>query len=592
MEIMLISVILILALVFLFTEKMTVDMVGIGIIVALMLTRILSPIEAVRGFANPAVITVGSMFIISRGMIRTGVVAFLARITIGLSRGNRNLMMLVVLLVVAGASAFINNTPVVVLFIPIILSLSCEYDFSPSKLLIPMSYVSILGGTCTLIGTSTNIIVSDLSDLYGFGKISMFELSYLGVPLALLGIAVIYLFARYAMPEHAVPVCELRDSEHRRYLAELKVPRGSRMIGKNPAGFLAQKYPGIDVFELIRYSHVFYPKEEDEVIAAADDLLLVKGELNDLVGILHDKIVELSQTAEAFNFAAMADKSLIVELIVPPQSSLVGERVSSTELHGDPDYHVIAIKRTYLRYYEKQIRNVELRVGDILLVRCPENRLDDLRRTGDFIIVEDVHHEIILKSKARWAFLIFLGIVAAASSGLADIMECAVTGVFLMILTGCIKLRDAYRAVQGDVLILIVGAIALGAAMEKTGASEFYANGFLRAFRGAEPVIVLGGFLLLTSLSTQLLSNNAAAALLLPIAISTAQALGVNPKPFIIAVCFGASACYSTPIGYQTNLLVFGPGNYRFRDYLKLGIPLNILVICMGILFIPMIWPF
>jgi di/tricarboxylate transporter len=224
--------------------------------------------------------------------------------------------------------------------------------------------------------------------------------------------------------------------------------------------------------------------------------------------------------------------------------------------------------------------------------RCPENRLDDLRRTGDFIIVEDVHHEIILKSKARWAFLIFLGIVAAASSGFADIMECAVTGVFLMILTGCIKLRDAYRAVQGDVLILIVGAIALGAAMEKTGASEFYANGFLRMFHGAEPVIVLGGFLLLTSLSTELLSNNAAAVLLLPIAVSTAHALGVNPKPFIIAVCFGASACYCTPIGYQTNLLVFGPGNYRFRDYLKLGIPLNILVIGMGTLFIPMIWPF
>jgi di/tricarboxylate transporter len=193
MEIALVSVILILALVFLFTEKMTVDMVGIGIIVALMLTRILSPIEAVRGFANPAVITVGAMFIISRGMIRTGTVAFLASTMIGLSRGNRNLMMLVVLLAAAGASAFINNTPVVVLFIPIILSLSCQYDFSPSKLMIPLSYASILGGTCTLIGTSTNIIVSDLSDLYGYGKISMFELSYLGAPLALAGIAFIYL---------------------------------------------------------------------------------------------------------------------------------------------------------------------------------------------------------------------------------------------------------------------------------------------------------------------------------------------------------------------------------------------------------------
>jgi di/tricarboxylate transporter len=592
MEIALVSSILILALVFLFTEKMTVDMVGIGIIVALMLTRLLTPIEAVRGFANPAVITVGAMFIISRGMIRTGTVAFLAKTMIGLSRGNRNLMMLVVLLVAALASAFINNTPVVVLFIPIILSLSCQYDFSPSKLMIPLSYASILGGTCTLIGTSTNIIVSDLSDLYGYGKLSMFELSYLGVPLALAGIAFIYLTARYVMPEHAVPVCELSESDHRKYLAELKIPRGSPVIGKNPAPFMAQKYPGIEVFELIRYSHVFYPKEEEGAVTAADDLLLVKGALNDLVAILNDKVVELSQSAEVFNFAAPADKSLIVEMIVPPQSSLVGEKVRNTELHRDPDFHVMAIKRGYLRHYEKQIHDVNLRTGDILLVRCPENRLDDLRRTGDFIIVEDVHHEIILKSKARWALLIFVGIVGAASTGIADIMACAVTGVFLMILTGCIKLRDAYRAVQGDVLLLIVGVIALGAAMGKTGASELYAEGFLRMFHGAGPAMVLGGFLLLTSLSTQLLSNNAAAVLLLPIAVSTALALGVSPKPFIIAVCFGASACFSTPIGYQTNLLVFGPGNYRFRDYLKLGIPLNILVIGMGTLLIPVIWPF
>jgi di/tricarboxylate transporter len=231
-------------------------------------------------------------------------------------------------------------------------------------------------------------------------------------------------------------------------------------------------------------------------------------------------------------------------------------------------------------------------VGDIILVRCSINKLQQIRTEADFIIIEDVHHEIIHKRKARWAILIFTGLIAAATSGLADIMVCALTGVLLMVLTGCLNLRDAYRAIRGDVLLLIVGTIALGAAMEKTGATQLYAEWFLSPFKNTSPGVVLAGIILLTSISTQILSNNATAVLILPISIATALVLDVNPKPFIIAVCFGASACFASPIGYQTNLLVYGPGNYRFSDYLKLGIPLNILVIVMGSLLIPVFWPF
>jgi di/tricarboxylate transporter len=215
-----------------------------------------------------------------------------------------------------------------------------------------------------------------------------------------------------------------------------------------------------------------------------------------------------------------------------------------------------------------------------------------MRGETDLIIVEDVHHEIIHKKKAPIAILIFLGLIVAASTGVADIMVCALGAAFLMILTGCLQLRDAYRSIQGNVLVLIVGAVALGTAMEKTGTAQYYAKGFLSLFHGASPQIVLGGIILLTSVSTQLLSNNATAVLLVPIAISTALSLGVDPKPFIIAVCFGASACFATPIGYQTNLLVYGPGGYRFSDYLKLGMPLNVLVLILGTIFIPVFWPF
>ncbi|CAB1060036.1 Sulfate permease, Trk-type [Olavius sp. associated proteobacterium Delta 1] len=591
MLIWLVTLILVVAMLLLITEKLPVDLTSIGIIVVLTTTGILTPTETIAGFASPAVITVGAMFLISKGMIRTGAVGFISQMVSRFSRGRPTLAIFFILVIVGTASAFINNTPVVVLFIPIILSLSCELDFSPSKVLIPVSYASILAGTCTLIGTSTNIIISDLSAKHGLGSIGMFELSPLGVPIALLGIFFLIFSAPKLMPSMHNPVCELKDDEHRRYLSELQVPHGSRIIGENPESYFSQKYPGMEVLELIRYSHVFYP-DRDAVKIAPDDLLLVKGSANDLVEIIHDDIVELPMAAQGLNFEAEEKQALIVELIIPPQSSLLGERLVTSRLQRDPDIHIIAIKRRELHYAEPKVKDIRLKIGDILLVRLPGSSLERLRGQTDFIIVEDIHHEIEHKRLAGRAFLIFGAMVVAASSGLADILVCALAAAFLMILTGCLQLRDAYRAMEGRVLLIIIAMIAMSAALEKTGASEFYARAFLGLFGGLSPAYVLSGVLLLTSISTHVLSNNATAILLLPIAISAAQGLGVDPKPFIVAVCFGASACFATPIGYQTNLLVYGPGGYRFSDFFKLGMPLNLLVLIMGSLFIPLIWPF
>jgi len=591
MDIWIVSAILAAAIFLLITEKLPVDLTAIAIIVTLMVSRILGPAEAIAGFANPAVITVGAMFLISKGMIRTGAVSFISQKVIEFSRGRPSLAVVVILVIVGFASAFINNTPVVVLFIPIVLSLSCELEVSPSKFLIPISYASILAGTCTLIGTSTNIIISDLSAGYGFGSLRMFELSSLGVPIALLGIVFLVLAAPKLMPTMHSPVCEIKNAEHRRYLAELQIPQGSPIIGHEPESYFADNYPNIEVIELIRYSHVFYPDRESLEISP-DDLLLVKGSANDLIEILHKNLMELPLSEQGMSFKAEQNESLIVELILPPQSSLVGERLSQTRLRRDPDIHIIAVKRRELHYTEQKIQNIELKVGDIILVRIPESSLNRLRGQADIIIVEDVHHEIVHKRLARRAFLIFGAMVAAATAGLANIMVCALTAAFLMMVTGCLQLRDAYQAIEGRVLLIIIAMIALSAALEKTGASEFYAREFLSLFIGFGPAIVLSGLIILTSISTHVLSNNATAILILPIAISAALGLGVDPKPFIIAVCFGASACFATPIGYQTNLLVYGPGGYRFSDYMKLGMPLNVIVVVLGSIFIPLVWPF
>jgi di/tricarboxylate transporter len=590
MSIWIVSLLLLLTLILLITGKLPIDLTAIGIMVALMVTGILTPMESVAGLANPAVVTVGAMFLISRGMIRTGAVGFIGGKVIHYSKGRANLAMLLILLIVAISSAFINNTPVVVLFIPIITSLSCEFGFSPSRFLIPISYASILAGTCTLIGTSTNIIVSDLSAMYGYGKLSMFELATLGMPIAALGIGFLYFAAPRFMPGHAAPVCET-DDEHRRYLAELLVPADSSLIGQEAKKGLSQISPYFELFEVIRNDRILHPWR-DKMEIEAGDLLFVKGSASDLVDTLQQKSVTLPHIEKDLNFTPGDTKSLILELVIPPQSSLVGERLLESSLHGEDKTYVIAVKRRNIHYTEQKIRELRLRVGDILLVQSHQYELEQLRRNPDYIVVEDVHHEIVIRKKAPVAALIFAALVIAASTGLADIMVCAVTGAFLMILTRCLPLRDAYRALQGDVLLLIVGTIALGTAMEKTGTARFYAQNFIGLLRDMGPAAILSGFLLLTSLGTQLLSNNATAVLLMPIAVSVALELGVDPKPFIIAVCFGASACFASPLGYQTNLLVYGPGSYRFTDYFRLGLPLNLLVLGMGSLFIPLIWPF
>lgn len=281
-----------------------------------------------------------------------------------------------------------------------------------------------------------------------------------------------------------------------------------------------------------------------------------------------------------------------MELIIPPQSSLLGERLVSSRLRRDPDIHIMAIKRRELHYGESKVKEIRLKIGDILLVHLPEASLERLRSESDFIIIEDVHNEIVHKRLARRAFMIFGAMVLAAGTGLADILVCSLAAAFMMIATGCLQLRNVFRALDSKVLLIIVAMMALSTALTKTGASAWYAQTFLDLFSDMGPAYVLSGLILMTSISTHVLSNNATAILVLPIAVSAAQALGVDPKPFIIGVCFGASACFAAPIGYQTNLLVYGPGGYRFSDYVKLGMPLNLLVFLAGSLFIPQLWPF
>ncbi len=591
MTIWLISLILVVAVFFLITEKLPLDLTAIGIVVTLMITGILTPKEALGGFANSSVLTIGAMFMLSRGLMRTGALGFVSERIIAYSRGNERRILFFSMLATAVPSAFINNTPVVVLFITIIMSVCCRYGLSPSKYLIPVSYSSILGGLCTLIGTSTNLIVSELSHKSGYGDIGMFELAPAGLPIAVVAIAFLYFAVPRSMPDHKAPICELQSERITHYLAELHVPAGSRLLGREPIAYLAEKYPSIELYEVIRGPVIHYP-EREQLDIQEGDLLLVKGSASELIAMLSKKLVELPHKIRDLTFKSRDDKSLIAELLIPPQSNYVGVPLAEARLQRELGVQIIAVKRRQTHYSDKKIRELTLSNGDVLLVHCRREKLDEIRARPDFIILEDVHHWIINKKKAPVALLIFAGMIVAASMGLAPISVASITAVFLMILTGCLQLRDAYRSVDVHILITIIGTIALGSAMEKTGAAQVYAGLFLGPLEGQSPQVILSAFILLACLLTELMSNSATAVLLLPIAISTALSLGVSPRPFIIGVAFGASCGFAIPIGYQTHLLVYGPGGYRFSDFLKMGIPLDIITWLTSSMLIPLLWPF
>lgn len=591
MAIWLVSSILIIAIILFITEKVPLDLTSLGILVALITTGLLAPREALAAFSNSSVITIGAMFILSRGLLRTGALGFVSEKMIEYSRGNPRKILVLTMIATAVPSAFMNNTPVVVLFVTIIMSVCCEYSLSPSKYLIPISYSAIVGGTCTLIGTSTNIIVSDLSSKLGYKAIGMFELAPLGIPITVMVMLFLYLAVPRVMPDHKEPVCELSGKNTPHYLAEFLVPPDSKLVGWNPTAFLSESYPGVELFEVVRGPIIHY-LEREQVELAANDLLLVKGTANDLVSILKSKAVELPHKLQGVDFKTWDDKSLIVELVITPQSRIIGEQPVKSNLQHELGVQIIAVKRRGIHYSEQKMSHLKLSVGDILLIQCSRDRLDEIRAKPDLIILEDIHHQMISKGKAPLALSIFVGMILAVTMGLAEITTAALTAVFFMLATGCLQLRDAYRSVDVQVLLVIVGTIALGSAMEKTGADRVYAEAFLTPFRGQAPGLILAVFIFLTILFTELMSNSATAVLLLPIAISTALSLGVSPRPFIIGVCIGASYGFAIPAGYQTHMLVYGPGGYRFSDFLKLGIPLDLLSWLACSLLIPQIWPF
>ncbi|MCG3134006.1 MAG: hypothetical protein HMLKMBBP_01275 [Planctomycetes bacterium] len=581
------------ALLLFVTERLPVDVTALLIPVALGLLGVLTPSEALGGFGNPAVVTVAAMYVLSKALIASGAVAVVGRLLRRIAGGNERRGLVAVMIVAGVCSAFINNTPVVVVLLPMVLTLSADVGAAPSRLLLPLSYGTILGGCCTLIGTSTTVLVSGELHRRQIEPLGFFEMAPVGLVLVVIGVAYVSTLGPRLLPTRRGVTTGGTGERVTEYVTEVTVLRGSPLAGRTVRDGLAVPHPELAVIEVVRGQEILWPPEPTLELREGD-VVLVRGKAQDLARF--DGSDGAAVMPELRGLGVRGRDVTLVELVITRSSPLIGRSVreaTDRALHGSA---VMAVERrgAHLR---AGIASLELAEGDTLLVQTESSKVSRFRGSDDFVLLEGLHEEMTLQRKGPVVLAIVAAVILLASFEVMDISFLAMAAAVSLVLTGCLGLRQAYRAIDLSTLVLMGSTIALGAALDKSGAARLVATGLLDWVRslpgGAHDAwFALGGVYILCNVLTAFASNSAAALLCLPIAIDAARQMGVSDRPFILAVVFAASLDFSTPTGYQTNLLVYGPGGYRFTDYLRFGGPLNLILWIAVVLLVPIFHPF
>jgi di/tricarboxylate transporter len=578
-----------LSLVLFVTQVVRIEITSIGLIVALALTGILEPAEALSGFSNPATITVVSMLVLSAGLERAGVVDWVSSLLQRRTRGGLTGLLLVIALPTAALSAFVNNTPVVAMMIPVVLSLAKRFGVAPSRLLMPLSFASILGGTCTLFGTSTNILVDALYRQEGGPGLGVFAFTPIGVAYLAVGLIYILLLAPRLLPSRVALSELLSTSAPGHFVTELMLPAESPLAGRTLAEVFSAE-GDVKVLELVRAEEALIDPPRD-IELRAGDVLFLESTARAIHKLLERDGLEYGTAiADGERVRIQRVDLRIAEAVVTPNSRFDQRRVRSLGLTRRYGVQVLALRRLG-RQHQYRLRDLRLRPGDVLLVQGEPASLRALQDEGDLLLVEGVERDLTFPRRAPLVLGILGSVVLLATLGVAPIAVLALAGVGLLLVTRCLDTAAALRAIDPSVLLLLAGTLPLGLAMQKTGLAGDVAAGLISLAGDASPTLLVGALYLDTSGFSGRLSNSATAVLLTPIALALARHMDVAPEPLLIAVAFGGSASFATPIGYQTNTLVMGPGGYRFRDYLVFGLPLNLVLAVVATLLIPIFWP-
>jgi di/tricarboxylate transporter len=572
--------VVLLALVGFVVEWFPVDITALMVAVVLMLLGLVTPAEGISGFSNPATITVMAMFILSAGIARTGVIQGIGNLLMHWGGKGASQQILVMGAVVAPISAFINNTAVVAVFMPIVEDWCSRRGISSSKLLMPLSYAAVMGGMITLIGTSTNLLASDLSGQLGYGEFSLFQFTVLGVICFVVGMVYLALVVPWLLRSHPGNTDSSggRDYGLKDYVSEVVVTPRSKLIGQTLRDSQLQRQFDVDVLELIRDGSHFPQPVADKVIQP-EDILLVRGSREDLLKIREESGLEILPDVK-FALPVHTDtagEEGIAEILILSNARLVGTTLKELRFRQRYNVTVLAIRRGQ-ELVRSRLGQVPLKFGDLLLVQGPKDSLRGLQTTRELLVLAQRDVETLRRDKAAIALAIGFGVVFVAVLDWMPILVSALAGVALMVITGCLKPGEIYGAVRWDVIFLLAGLIPLGIAMQNSGATDLLATQLAEAGGALSGYWVLALFYLVTSLLTEILSNNAAVVLMIPVAGQVGQLLGLNPLAFMYAVTFAASNSFMTPIGYQTNTMVYGAGGYRFMDFVRIGGPLNLIM--------------
>ncbi len=581
--------VLVVALVAFATERVRIDFVALAVMVVLILFGIVSPQEGLSGFSNPATITIAAMFVLSAGLQRTEAPAIAGNYIIRMANQSEKRLILLLMLATGILSAFILNTAVVAVFIPIVLRISKEMDIPPSRLLMPMSFGAILGGTLTLIGTSTNLLVSSIAAQAGLQPFGFFDFAPLGMITLAAGVLYMFFIGRRLLPKRPVESDLLGKYEVREYLSEIVVRPDSPLVGKNLGSLdLAERYD-ITVLDILRDGRTIQLPGSSRRIWA-NDVILVRGSLEQLLALQKAEKLEIMPISEMKEQAlSMDDEIGLAEVVVAPASSILGFTIKELNFRQRYGVEAIGMLRRGMSLTGK-FTHESIMSGDMLLVVGEKSNLTRLRNNPDFLLLLDVPMPAPHSSQAFGAIGIMAAVVFAAILG-APIVVSALAGALLMVATGILSLDDAYAALDKRVLVLLAGILSLEAAMVNSGLAQWMGDALLNFFGDAQPWLLVGAFYLMSMLLTAAMSNQATAVVLAPLAISTAQTLAASPVPFLMAITFAASASFMTPVGYQTNTMIYNTGRYKFTDFTKVGLPLNLILFILSTLLIPIFWP-